>query len=89
MSWCEWDIYGIKCTVKQWNLQEKIVWRAAAWLLPPVKYYSDEYQDNATEQPYGMQGEGENCIIVSVRNPEAIRPLKVFGVEGGILLKMI
>ena len=20
MSWCEWDICDIKCTVKQWNL---------------------------------------------------------------------
>jgi len=56
-------------------------------LLSLVKYYSDEYQDNATEQPYGMQGEGENCIMVSVRNPEAISPLEILWCRGRNIIK--
>jgi hypothetical protein len=56
-------------------------------LLPIVKYYSDEYQDNATEQPYGMQGEGENWIMISVRNPEAKRPLESLWCRGRDIIK--
>jgi len=34
-----------------------------------------------------MQGEGENCIMVSVRNPEAISPLEILWCRGRNIIK--
>ena len=29
MSWCEWDICDIKCTVKQWNLNNSRIYSSS------------------------------------------------------------